>query len=116
MADASEPAGKKQKPQLFKPGQSGNPKGRPRGSRNVLGDEFIKDVLNIWKRRGKSCLEEMATDKPSEFVRVVAMVLPKDINVTGDIKHTHEETVSETHDWVKRTIGPDTETEKPLLN
>lgn len=31
---ASEKTGRKEKPQLFKPGQSGNPTGRPKGSHN----------------------------------------------------------------------------------
>jgi hypothetical protein len=31
----SEKTGRKQKPHLFKPGQSGNPMGRPRGARNA---------------------------------------------------------------------------------
>jgi uncharacterized protein DUF5681 len=31
----SEKTGQKQKPQLFKPGQSGNPTGRPKGARNA---------------------------------------------------------------------------------
>jgi uncharacterized protein DUF5681 len=31
----SEKTGQKQKPQLFKPGQSGNPAGRPKGARNA---------------------------------------------------------------------------------
>ena len=31
----------KQVASWFKPGQSGNPSGRPKGSRNKLGEEFI---------------------------------------------------------------------------
>ncbi len=34
MANSAENTKRKEKPQLFKPGQSGNPKGRPKGSHN----------------------------------------------------------------------------------
>jgi Family of unknown function (DUF5681) len=33
-----------QKPWLFKPGQSGNPTGRPKGSRNKLAEDFLADA------------------------------------------------------------------------
>lgn len=38
MAKTSVNTEQKQKPQLYKPGQSGNLKGRPKGSRNKLGE------------------------------------------------------------------------------
>lgn len=38
----SAPTGDKQGPNRFKPGQSGNPKGREKGSRNKLGEAFLE--------------------------------------------------------------------------
>ena len=35
----------------WKPGESGNPAGRPKGSRNKLGEEFITEVLRRADRR-----------------------------------------------------------------
>lgn len=43
MAKPTEPTEKKQRSNLkpFKPGQSGNPAGRPKGTRNKLSENFV---------------------------------------------------------------------------
>jgi Family of unknown function (DUF5681) len=56
----------------WKPGQSGNPKGRPQGSRNKLSEEFFRDLCDAWQAFGKPALETMAMLYPVEFVRLVA--------------------------------------------
>jgi Family of unknown function (DUF5681) len=62
----------------FKPGQSGNPGGRPKGSRNKLSEEFFQDLYDVWQAFGKPALETMAMLYPAEFVRLVASLLPKE--------------------------------------
>ncbi len=65
----------------FKPGQSGNPAGRPKGSRNKLTEDFLGDVLEAWKTSGKTAIAEMIADKPGDFVKMVAGLIPKDVNL-----------------------------------
>jgi hypothetical protein len=63
-------------------GQSGNPKGRPKGAKSKLQEAFWKDLAGAWQTYGIAAIEKMAQDDPAKFVQVVASVMPKDIEIT----------------------------------
>lgn len=55
--------------------------GRPKGSRNKLGEAFLADMLADWEENGISVIETVCLEKPDQYLKVVASVLPKELNV-----------------------------------
>jgi hypothetical protein len=60
--------------------QPGNP-GRPKGSRNKLAENFLADVLVEWEAHGAVAVSDMREKNPGDFVKMVASLLPKDVNL-----------------------------------
>ncbi len=78
----------------WKPGESGNPAGRPKGSRNELSEEFVAEVYADWCEHGAVAIQTVRETRPDVYVKVVASLLPRQVQaeVTGP---THEERVAE---------------------
>jgi hypothetical protein len=68
----------------FKPGQSGNPKGRPKGARNRLGTAFLKALESDFNQFGSQAIIQVREKKPEVYMRVVADLLPKEANINVD--------------------------------
>lgn len=67
---------------LWKPGECGNPNGRPVGSRNAFSNAFMADLAAVWAEHGRSAMEQTARTMPSVFFATAARVLPKDVAIT----------------------------------
>ena len=76
--------GKKQDTR-FKPGQSGNPAGRPQGSRNKFTEAFFKLLAADYHEHGREIIEQVRQRHPMQYLPLIVSVLPKrSENKAGD--------------------------------
>lgn len=68
----------------FLPGNAGNG-GRKPGQRNKLGEAFIGDLREVWEEVGIDALRRCAEEEPGQFVRVVASLMPRDLNINATL-------------------------------
>lgn len=66
-------------------GQSGNPGGLSKGSRRKLTDAFIRALARDWAQHGEGVIKRVREEDPVAYVKVVAGLLPKDVNVEGNM-------------------------------
>lgn len=62
-------------------GQSGNPAGRPRGARSKLSEAFLDALFADFASHGIGAIVRVRDEKPDQYLKVIASILPKDLNV-----------------------------------
>jgi len=67
---------------MWQPGQSGNPNGRPLGSRTVFSTAFCKDLAEVWSQEGREAMVKTAKTNPTVFFATCARLIPNDVRVT----------------------------------
>jgi hypothetical protein len=56
--------------------------GRVKGSRNRLSERFIADLQAEWEQHGPSTLRIARIERPVEFCKMVASILPKEFEIS----------------------------------
>ncbi len=67
---------------MWPPGVSGNPNGRPVGSRSAFSAGFTRDLAEVWAEKGKASMLYTAEKQPAVFFATCARLLPNDVRVT----------------------------------
>lgn len=69
--------------------------GRKLGARNRLGEAYIEDLRSVWETHGKQALIDCALTEPAQFVRMLASLLPKQIEVDATLSVFSELTTAD---------------------
>lgn len=94
-------------PTAFKSGAewTGNRAGRPKGSRNKLGEDFIAALQASFEQHGPDTIEKVRVDRPHEYLKVVASILPKELNVrTGALDEMSDDDLASMLDAVRSAV------------
>ena len=65
----------------FKPGQSGNPAGRPKGSRNRVSEKLLETLATDFDAHGKEVIEKVRAERPADYLKIVASLVPKQMEI-----------------------------------
>ena len=65
----------------FKSGESGNPSGRPKGSRNRISEAMLKALADDFDTHGVVVIETVRADRPHDYLKIIASLLPKQMEI-----------------------------------
>jgi Family of unknown function (DUF5681) len=77
----------------FKPGQSGNPGGRPAAARNRLQGDFLNALAEHFAENGKDAIVRLCKKNPVAYIKAVASLMPRQFESGGLLDDVPDEDV-----------------------
>jgi hypothetical protein len=68
----------------FRPGQSGNPGGKPVQSRNRITGAFLAALADDFDEHGRSAIVACREQSPARYLAIVASLLPKQLEIAQE--------------------------------
>ena len=103
---------------MWPPGVSGNPDGRPLGSRSAFSAGFSRDLAEVWAKHGRAAMEKTAIDQPGVFFATCARLIGPEVKLTieqtlpGNLSMEDWQVMREIVEAVKQAI-PDASSQSP---
>jgi Family of unknown function (DUF5681) len=91
---------------LWQPGQSGNPAGRLRGSRNKLSEEVICALLRDFRQHGQKAVARVRQTQPAAYLKILALLCPREhmVEQRNLIKSLSDEELEAMIEYLKTSL------------
>lgn len=66
-------------PYQWKPGQSGNPAGRPKGARDRLESDFLYALADHFKEHGREAIDRLCATNVTGYIKAIASLMPRQL-------------------------------------
>ena len=92
---------------LWQPGVSGNPAGRPRGSRNALTEEVICALLRDFRKHGEKAVAQVRRTQPAAYLKVLALLVPREHKVehSNPLKDLRDEQLEAMIEYIETSLA-----------
>jgi hypothetical protein len=92
---------------LWQPGQSGNPAGRVRGSRNKLSEEVICALLRDFREHGQKAIAKVRRTQPAAYLKVLALLVPREHKVqrSNPLKDLTDEQLEAMIEYIETSLA-----------
>ena len=78
----------------IKPGETRNPGGKPVGARNRLQGDFLRRMADDFEQHGKAAIEKMREEDPSSYIRAIASLMPKELEISRPLDDVSDDELS----------------------
>ena len=84
--------------------------GRPKGSRNKLGEQFLEALAQDFAEHGQDAIVACREEKPTEYVKIIAGLLPRELMVRTDpMDEMGDEEISDALEILRGIVAGDGE-------
>ena len=92
---------------LWQPGQSGNPAGRTRGSRNKLSEEVICALLRDFRKHGEKAIAKVRREQPGVYLRCLTLLIPREHKVeqSNVIKNLSDQQLEAMIEYIETSLA-----------
>jgi hypothetical protein len=92
---------------LWHRGQSGNPAGRVRGSRNKLSEEVICALLRDFRQHGQKAVARVRQTQPGTYLKVLALLIPREHKVehSNPLKDLTDEQLEAMIEYIETSLA-----------
>src|SRR5262249_14473866 len=92
---------------LWQPGESGNPAGRLRGSRNRLSEAVICALLRDFSMHGEKAIAKERRTQPAAYLKIIALLVPREHKVEhrNPVKDMTDEELEAAIELIKQMIA-----------